>query len=318
MTEAPALVADIGGTNTRVALARGPALLTDTIHRFRNAEYPDLETVLRHYLDGRGSAPLSGACVAVAGPVRNGVGKMTNLDWQIDEDTLRRASGSDRVAILNDLQAQGQAVDHLPASSFAPLLPGRPEDGAATKLVIGVGTGFNVSAVLHGPSGRVVTAAEAGHTALPVENDEDLDLARFVCGSDDFAAVEDVLSGRGLARLYSWITTRAGTPAQADAAEVMTLLGAGESPAAEQTARVFTRHLGIVSGNLALTFLPFGGIFLCGGVARAMAPHLSGLGFAGAFHGKGRFTAMMEEFALSVIEDDYAALTGCAAHLGQI
>ncbi|MHC0052988.1 glucokinase [Actibacterium sp. D379-3] len=311
---APALVADIGGTNTRVALALGPELLTDTIHRFRNAEYPDLETVLRQYLAGRDGAPLAGACVAVAGPVRGGVGRLTNLNWQIDNETLARATGTGRVAILNDLQAQGQALDHLAPGALSPLLPGTPEGNGAARLVVGVGTGFNAAAVYPCPSGSLVTAAEAGHVALPAADDDDLALARFVRGADDFAAVEDVLSGRGLAHIYAWVTTRAGSPRQAGGAEVMAMVADGD-PAATETARIFARYLGIVTGNLALTFLPFGGMYLCGGVARAVAPHLNAMGFAEAFHGKGRFTEMMQGFAISLIEDDYAALTGCAAHL---
>ncbi len=317
MTMPLSLVADIGGTNTRVALARGPALLTDTIHRFRNAEYPDLETVLRHYLDGAAREPLAGACVAVAGPVRNGVGKLTNLDWQIDTETLTRASGAGTVAILNDLQAQGYALEHLAPGTFQRLLAGRPEGHDAVRLVIGVGTGFNAAAVLPAPSGFVVTAAEAGHVALPVENEQDLEIARFVRGADEFAAVEDVLSGRGIARLHAWVTTRAGEPQQASGVEVMEMLERGDSPAAEETVRLFARCLGIVAGNLALTFLPFGGIYLCGGVARAVAPHLGRMGFARAFYGKGRFTGMMQSFAVSEIGDDFAALTGCAAFLAK-
>lgn len=314
MTQAPALVADIGGTNTRVALAQGAVLLEDTIRRFRNAEYPDLETVLSHYADGRPEVLLSGACVAVAGPVRDGIGRLTNLNWQIDTDTLARATGAGRVAILNDLQAQGHALDHLSPGTLTPLLPGRPE--SAERLVIGIGTGFNAAAVIPGPNGPIVTAAEAGHVAFPVENEDDLALAAFVKGADNFAAVEDVLSGRGLARVYSWVTTKAGTPKQGDAADVMHLLAEGD-PAATEAARVFARHLGIAAGNLALTFLPFGGIFLCGGVARAVAPYLAQTGFAEEFHNKGRFTGMMQGFAISVIEDDFAALTGCAAHLSR-
>jgi glucokinase len=44
------LVADIGGTNTRVALALGPELLPETIRRYRNADYPGLESVLRAFI----------------------------------------------------------------------------------------------------------------------------------------------------------------------------------------------------------------------------------------------------------------------------
>ena len=37
--------------------------------------------------------------------------------------------------------------------------------------------------------------------------------------------------------------------------------------------------------------------------------------FAGAFRDKGRFSPLMAEFPVSIIEDDFAALTGCARRL---
>ena len=86
-------------------------------------------------------------------------------------------------------------------------------------------------------------------------------------------------------------------------------------PTATEAARVFTRILGTVCGNLSLIQLPFGGVYLVGGVARAFAPYLAQFGFAEAFRDKGRFAGFMGNFTVSVIEDDYAALTGSAAHL---
>ncbi len=79
--------------------------------------------------------------------------------------------------------------------------------------------------------------------------------------------------------------------------------------------RVFVRILGTVAGNLSLIQLPFGGVYLIGGVARAMTPHLDRFGFDAAFRDKGRFAGFMGNFSVSVIEDDFAALIGCAGYL---
>ena len=89
----------------------------------------------------------------------------------------------------------------------------------------------------------------------------------------------------------------------------------GSDPRAIEAATLFTRILGTVCGNLSLIQLPFGGVFLAGGVARAFAPYLAQFGFAEAYRDKGRFAGFMGNFKVSVIEDDYAALTGSAAHL---
>lgn len=307
------LVADIGGTNTRVAMATAGSLRADSIQRFRNAEYPGLETILRSYLEGHGGLECAGVCVAVAGPVANGVATMTNLDWTIDGATLRRATGAQTVAILNDLQAQGHALGKIAEANLRPIM-GAPGDGA--KLVIGVGTGFNAAPVHETPWGRIVAASECGHVNMPVRSAADLRLAQFVETAHGFPGVEDVLSGRGLERLFAFVANEAGTPGERSAAAVMEGLAQENGKGlASDTARLFVRLLGAEAGNLALTHLPFGGVYLCGGVARAFAPHLEALGFEAAFRDKGRFAGFMQNFSVCVIEDDYAALTGCAAYL---
>jgi len=309
------LVADIGGTNTRVALADGLRVLPDTVRRYRNAEFPGLETVLRRYVADEDDVDTRAACVAVAGPVRDGRATMTNLDWTIDKDTLSRATGAETVAILNDLQAQGHALGHIDEGNLRGIIPFPPASDHAAKLVIGVGTGFNAAPVFETDAGRYVTPSESGHVNLPVQTDADMRLAQHVGSAHGFPSVEDVLSGRGLEHVYAWLGREQDDPREARASEIMAACADGSDPRAVESARVFTRMLGSVAGNLALTQLPFGGVFLVGGVSRAFGPYLRDFGFAEAFRDKGRFAGFMANFGVAVIEDDYAALTGSAAHL---
>ena len=310
------LVADIGGTNTRVALAEGERLLTDTVHRFENAKHAGLESVLRTYIAMEDGVDCKGACVAVAGPVKDGRGTLTNLNWEIDEPALARASQAEQVAILNDLQAQGHAIGRLAEGSVRTLVEGpAAPDAAATKLVVGVGTGFNIAPVYETPGGRFVPASEAGHANLPVRAEEELALIRYFETAHGFPAVEDMLSGRGFERCYLWLSEKAGTPTEKSAAQIMKSFEDGSDPVAGEAAQMFVRMLGTVSGNLSLIQLPFGGVYFAGGVARAFSAHFDALGFLAAFRDKGRFAGFMQNFAVHVIEDDYAALTGCATYL---
>lgn len=311
------LIADIGGTNTRVALAEGPTVLTDTIKRYKNADYPGIETVLRTYLEEQGGVDCIGAAVDLAGPVRDGVGTMTNLDWTIDKETVARAAQAEHVAILNDLQAFGHALGHLPETAVRPLVDG-PEGGPnAAKLVVNVGTGFNAAPVYDTAWGRLVTPSECGHANLPIRTEEELRLCQYVSTAHGFPAIEDVLSGRGLERVYAWLGHEAGDPRELAAQDIMAALARGDDRATK-AGRVFTRILGTVTGNLALIHLPFGGIYLVGGVVRAFEPYLMQLGFNEAFRDKGRFAGYMGNFRIDVVEDDYAALTGLARHLASV
>lgn len=322
MTDAPSsrlsVVADIGGTNTRVALARGPEVDPGSIRRYHNADHPGFGNILERYVDDLAPGPVGRACVAVAGPVHDGSARLTNRDWSIDRDTIARPTGASVVAVLNDLQAQGHALGRIDRDHLVPVLEGKPAAPDAPCLVVGIGTGFNCAAVYATRAGRLVTASEAGHANMPIRSERDLSLRRFVETAHGFPEIEDVLSGRGLENIHAWLAREAGVPADRDAADIMESCRSGGDPLAVEAARIFVELFGTVAGNLALIHLPFGGVYLAGGVARAFTEHLGPFGFAEAFRNKGRFSGFMHSFSVSVIEDDYAALVGTAAHLHEL
>ncbi|OCX62317.1 glucokinase [Thioclava sp. SK-1] len=308
------LLSDIGGTNTRVALAKGGALLPETVAKYPNAGRASLEDILREYLETSQLTRVAGACVAVAGPVSGGgtSAKMTNLDWEIQAAAVAQATGATTVSILNDLQAQGHALGKLAPDSLRPVLKGADVPQGIAALVVGVGTGFNAAPVHETPGGRYVAASECGHVALPVRTDEDFALKRYLEQKHDFASVEHACAGRGLERIHAFVTGQ--NDVQQNGEEVLALLQAGDAQA-QRSAQIFVRLLGAAIGDLALTHLPFGGIYLIGGAARAITPWLEPFGFSQSFADKGRFGTFMAQFPIFVIEDDYAALTGCAAHI---
>lgn len=310
-----AVVADIGGTNTRVALSRGASVDVGSIRRYRNADASGLDEILRQYLAEMQARPLA-ACVAMAGPVLDGRGQMTNLDWLIERGAIAQATGAETVAVLNDLQAQGHALAHIGPNSLMPLLPGEPASPQAARLVVGVGTGLNAAPVYRLGAQTLVPPAEAGHISIPVQDEDELHLMRDVARHHGTPGIEDVLSGRGFERIYRWMAQQAGTGRELSAAEIMQALGS--DPLADRTVALFVRLLGRYAGNLALVTLPFGGLYLCGGVAQHFGPHLLERGFAEAFMDKGRFGPFMQRFPVHLITDDYAALTGCAGHLAEI
>lgn len=293
-TTLTALVADLGGTNTRVALTDGGIVRTETIKRFRNAEHPDLLSVLRAYMAEQTVVP-DAACVAMAGPVRDGVGELTNLSWTVDRASVAEATGAKTVAVLNDLQAQGHALDHLKPDVLQTILPGQKAGDHAARLVIGVGTGMNAAAVYRLDERTLVPPSEAGHVSLPAQNSDELRLLDWIAKKHGTPGFEDVLSGRGFERVYEWLCDEAGVDAPLDAGGIMQAVNDGSSQIAEDAARMFIRMMGRAAGNLALVHLPFGGIYLIGGVARHFAPHLERLGFREAFYDKGRFSEFMEQ-----------------------
>ncbi|MGP6085974.1 glucokinase [Antarctobacter jejuensis] len=316
MTQDYSVVADIGGTNTRVALSQNGKVLDDTIRRYRNADNSGIDAVLTEYLSDKDIKPVA-VCVDMAGPVKDGVGTLTNLDWRVDSTALKAGTGATLVAVLNDLQAQGHAVAHLRHDSLSPVLTGREAGKDAVRLVLNVGTGLNAVPVYTHGALTLVPAAEAGHVSLLARTAEEMRMVEWIAERHGQPGLEDVLSGRGLERLYAWVCHDEGTGTPLAAAEVMAAFGAGEARA-HRAAKMFVHLLGRYAGDLALISLPFGGIYLVGGVIRHLGPHLLPLGFAESFADKGRFNAYMTQFPVDLVTDDYAALRGCASHLAEL
>lgn len=310
------LVADVGGTNTRVALAERHTILARSVRKFRNSEFDSLESILLRFNDDVGLA-CDAVAVAIAGPVHDGRGTLTNLDWTVEREALSNVTGAQTVSVLNDLQAQAHALQAIPHSHLTPVIAVEPEETGSRRLVIGIGTGFNAALAIPNGPGAMVTPSECGHVLLPAGNSEDLELAEFIAASTGFASVEDVLSGRGIENVQAWHASRLGESETRSAAEVLKGIEDGDG-LAMRTIETFVRIMGSVCGDLALIHLPFGGIYLVGGVARAVAPHLRNSGFVEGFRNKGRFSEFMEQFRVCIVDDDFAALSGLAVHLDDL
>jgi len=313
------LVADIGGTNTRIAQAEGSAVISGTCERFKNERFSCFESVLREYLASYPDVKVNKLCIALAGPVCNGRGNLTNLNWEIETESIREDFGVSKAFLLNDLEAQGFAIDHLDqamiSTVFAPQRTHSKIYQRNTKLIVGVGTGFNTATVQETDSGQIILPSESGHMALNANTPPARALIKHLEKEIGFVTCEDVLSGRGIENVYQWLTVGVKSPPNLLAPEILNAADKG-SEKAKETIGVICKILGATAGDLALTHLPFSGIFLVGSVARALAPHLTENGFSECFHSKGRFSDFMKYFFVSVVNDDFAGLKGCAVFLG--
>ena len=162
------LVADIGGTNARVALCEDGVIDEASVERYANADWGALDDLLCAYRGARQDAAVTEMVIAVAGPVRGGQAKLTNRNWTIEADKMKQDFACKRVVLLNDLGALGYAVPVFGSDQVAQLcgeVGPRNADGQA--LVVGIGTGFNISQVISKGETTVCPPAEAGQISMP-------------------------------------------------------------------------------------------------------------------------------------------------------
>ena len=318
------LAGDIGGTKTVLALCdRSHAILREAIYLC--ADYPSLEAILDVFLKPDERRALTSAGLGVAGPVVDGVAKITNLPWTIDARVLADRLGGIPVGLLNDLQATALGVLVLPDTAFAVLQPPAAIVPGATLAVIAPGTGLGEALVVSDGVQMRALPSEGGHADFAPGTDEEIALLRYLRGiHGDHVSYERVLSGAGIGELYDFVRRTTGTSEPAWLTEVF---AAGDrnaaiartaldkrDPACIRALEMFTEILGAEAGNLALRGLATGGVVIGGGIPPKILPALRESRVIDRFNAKGRFASWTRTLGVRVALEPRAALFGAAHH----
>jgi glucokinase len=309
-----ALVADIGGTNARFALADLETLAVAEVASLPGAAFPSLQEAARAYLATATTRPTVGA-FAVAGPVSEERMQLTNSSWVFSRAELEAALGMDRVVLVNDFEAQSQSLPHLGPADLHRLGGGEPRPHG-TKAVLGPGTGLGAGGLVWSPSGWVAVPSEGGHSSFAVHSAEEFAIFERLRGRSGHVSVERVVSGPGLERVYRAVAELQGrTAAALDAAAIVERAQAADDPAATAALDWFVTWLGRFAGDTALYFGARGGVYIGGGIAPKLLPILDRGRLRAGFEAKGRLSTFLAAIPLYVILTDDAGLRGAAAAL---
>lgn len=317
------LAGDVGGTKTFLGLfARGaPRPVATEIRPYRTLDFPDLGALCLHFLreTSMRADDIDAASFGVAGPITGTRAQLTNVPWIVDLEALRRQVPVPRAYLLNDLEALAWSVPVLTPDEIEVLHEGRadPEGNVA---LIAAGTGLGI-ALLPNVDGRLVPrASEGGHVDFAARNEDEETLARALIREYGRVDVERVVSGPGLANIHRILhphqcTTLTPMPSSDDlpAAISRAALEAG-CPLCTRTLEFFVSAYGASAGNLALTVLSTGGLYLGGGIAPRILPALRQPIFMRSFLGKSPMDALISRIPVKVILNAQAGLLGAATY----
>ena len=310
----PTLLADIGGTNARLALLHDDHGVTD-VARLAVADFAEPLSAFRTYLDRHsGATPPVAAIIAVAGPVEGNRARLTNGAWSLEAGELASDLGLSRVRLVNDYEALARALPYLGLDDLAPVGGGHPA-ADASMLVLGPGTGLGVGAFLPNPEGggRAVVG-EGGHATLAAGDHREAALIARLRAEFGHVSAERVLSGPGLVNLARAIAAEDGLGAPPQTPEAVTEAAvSGACPACVAALEAFWRMLGGFAGDLALVFGARGGVYLAGGIAPRFADVLRASDFRARFEDKGRFRQYLEAVPSYVVVHPDPAFLGLAA-----
>lgn len=313
------LVADIGATHARFALASrgGQTLAAQQV--LLCADFAEFSDAITHYYSAvdiadPGRRPRQ-AAIAIATPVTGDKIAMTNHPWSFSIALLERQLGLQRLIVLNDFTALALSLPVLDSAELRKMGGEAPAANAPLAL-IGPGSGLGVSGLVPSAGGWAALQSEGGHASFSPMNERESDILVVLRRRYGHVSAERVLSGPGLINLYGAIAELAGRPAEPLTPAQITERGIANTCAlCAETLDIFCAALGSAAGNLVLTLGARGGVYIGGGIAPKLGDYLAASPFRSRFEDKGRFSAYLAAIPCYVILSDSAALRGAAQAL---
>jgi glucokinase len=319
------LAGEIGATGTRLAAfeKEGSRLQLVVEKTYMSQEHSSLSEIIAAFIKAEGIAAHS-ACFGVAGPVRRGRSKISNLPWVIDSRDLAKQLKLDSVGMINDLEAYAYGIDGLDSKDFVMLNPGS-EDAEGNRAVISARTGLGVAGLYWDGYRHHPFACEGGHSDFAPRNAVEMELLAYLQKKYGRISYERLLSGPGIKNIYDFLRDahKADEPqwlkdqiaaAQDPPAVISQLAQEGKAAICDQTLSIFVSIYGAETGNCALNFLSTGGIFIGGSVAAKNVPKMKDPIFMESFLDKGRMVDLLKEIPVTIVLNDDSGIIGAARY----
>jgi glucokinase len=311
----PVLIADIGGTFTRLAILESQGSQPRLIAKFKTADYPDPQSAFLAALNQQEIVlkPKS-ALLAVAAPIGKQTVHLTNAAWWIDPEKIGTALSLSKVVLINDFPPIAALLPQLETTNpdhVARLGPDCAGD-EGPMLVLGPGTGLGAALLRTVKDLALIEPTEAGHIEFGASSEEELALWPLIERHDNRHTAESILCGAGIARLYDALALQRGQKKlKSDVASIIQSALGGET-AARECLNLYAGLLGRFAGDLALVFGATGGVYLAGGIAPRIYPLLQKSAFRTSFENKAPFGSLLKSIPTFVITRPDPALYGLA------
>src|SRR6266481_828225 len=319
------LAGDIGGTRTRLAAfeTEGSKLKCVIERTYPSQDHGGLAEIVADFVKSEG-IPVHSACFGVAGPVRNGRSKISNLPWTIDSRELAQQLKLDSVGLINDLEAYAYGVDALESRDLVTLSPGS-DDAEGNRAVISARTGLGVAGLYWDGFRHHPFACEGGHADFAPRNELEMELLGYLQKKYGRISCERILSGPGIKNIYDFLrdTKKEDEPqwlreqmsgAPDPPALISQIALEDKSSICDRTLSIFVSIYGAETGNCALHFMATGGIFIGGSIAAKIVPKMKDPIFMQSFLNKGRMEPLLKEMPVKIVLNDDSGIIGAARY----
>jgi glucokinase len=319
------LAGDIGATRVRLAAfhVEGNQLQRTVDRTYKSQEHGGVSELIKDFVTSEGILVHS-ACFGVAGPVRAGKSKISNLEWTIDSRELASQLKLPSVGLINDLEAYAYGVDALESKDFVTLSEGA-EEAEGNRVVISARTGLGIAGLYWDGFRHHPFPCEGGHADFAPANELEMELAQYLRKKYEHVSCERILSGPGIRNIYDFVrdTKKAEEPdwlreqisqAKDPPALISQIALEGKAAICEQALSIFVSSYGSVTGNCALNFMATGGVFIGGSIAAKIVPKMRDTTFMNSFLDKGRMRHLLADIPVKIVLNDDAGIIGAARY----
>ncbi|MCJ8307974.1 MAG: glucokinase [Rhizobiaceae bacterium] len=311
----PVLIGDIGGTNARFQIIETPNAAPIIFQPVRTADFDTMEQAIEQTVLAKSEVQPHCALIAAAGPITENGLDLTNCHWNIVPDALLALAPIEQLVLMNDFEAQALALPCLSLEDGFSLGGGAPDvDGEHTKAVLGPGTGLGVGILVRAGRKWIPVPGEGGHVDLGPRSAREAEVWAHLETIEGRVSAEQAVCGDGLVNLYQACCKADGVGSVLDTAAAISIAAMGaKNTQAEEALNLFCTTLGRVAGDLALTSMARGGVYVGGGIAQKILPFLAKSAFRASFEDKAPHSALMANIATIVVTHELPALVGLAA-----
>jgi len=326
------IAGDIGGTKTILRLVEVTKQAVDfqTLQEvtYPSQNYSDLVPMVQEFLGQTDETPEK-ACFAIAGPVMQQTSQLTNLSWYLDATRLQKELNLEAVSLINDFAAVSYGVLGIKEEEIEPLQAVQPQNDAPI-AIIGAGTGLGEGFLIpQGDGDYQIFGTEGGHADFAPRSELEFKILDYIRQQKQITrvSVERIVSGQGIISIYQALrdldvhpeskTSVAETirkwekqqPTDQDPAAAIAQASSTDR-LCQKTMELFIEAYAAEAGNLALKLLPYGGLYIAGGIAAKNLAWMKSDRFLQIFKDKGRVSSILDSVPIHVILNPEVGLIG--------
>jgi len=286
------LLVDVGGTNIRYAVYDSNSPDINDVHKTK-FETKVFEEILKKIIDVNNVDQL---VISAAGPKIDNTISMTNKNFVLNSDELRKKFNLKKCYLLNDWEAIAYSYDHV-FDNIKFIKNGKKFNNQI--LFLGPGTGLGAALLI---DNKIVVSTEIGNTG----NTTQFLRTNFNFEIPENITLEEIISGTGISNLYKFKT---GMTLSAE--EILNKYSEDDQESID-VINGFIKCLAQTLSDLSLTFLPGNGILLAGSLMRSLYQFIDTKEFKENFVGvkKGVHKEILDMISVGIITKERTPLYG--------